>query len=88
MNQKNKIIAPSKNTFQNMGGFHNCSLKKDISVHECILKLLPQKIHFRTWVGFKIAPSKNTFQNMDDFLKLLPENVFFKTLMLKNMHKE
>ena len=62
MNQKTKIIAPSKNTFQNMGGF---------------LKLLPQKIHFRHGWVFKIAPSKNIFQNMGD-LKLLPENVFSK----------
>ena len=28
MNQKNKIIAPSKNTFQNMKALQNYSLKK------------------------------------------------------------
>ena len=34
MNQKIKIIVPSKNTFQNMGALKNCSLKK------CVSKLL------------------------------------------------
>ena len=28
------------------------------------LKLLPQKIHFRTLIHIKTAPSKNAFQNM------------------------
>ena len=38
MNQKNiKIIAPSKNTFQNTGALQNCFLKK------CILELLALK---------------------------------------------
>ena len=31
------------------------------------IRLLPQKMHFRTWVSLKIALSKNTFQNMGKF---------------------
>ena len=46
------INAPSKNALQGIGNF---------------LKWLPQEIHFRTWMCFKIASSKNTFQNMGDF---------------------
>ena len=44
-----------KNTFQdkdqNMAGF---------------FKLLPQKMHFRTQVSFKIPPSKNVFLKLMD----------------------
>ena len=45
MNQKFKIIAPSKNTFQNMGELQNCSLKKCILEHDTLCsfkKLLSQ----------------------------------------------
>ena len=31
------------------------------------IRLLPQKMHFRTWVTLKIALSKNTFQNIGEF---------------------
>ena len=37
MNQEIKIIALSKNSFQNMVALQNCSLKK------CIAELSPQK---------------------------------------------
>ena len=47
-----KIIASSKNTFQNIGALQNCSLKKYISEHKRSSKLLPQKMHFKTlWHG-------------------------------------
>ena len=52
-------IAPSKNTFQNIGTHGNCSLKnafqnwslkKYITKHRCTLKLLPQKMHSKTFI--------------------------------------
>ena len=42
--------APLKNAFQNIGTHCNCSLKNCISEIQYILKLLPQKMNFRTWV--------------------------------------
>ena len=44
------IISPSKNAFQNISAFQNCSLKKRISEHECSLKLLPQNMYFKTFI--------------------------------------
>ena len=44
------IISPSKNAFQNISAFQNCSLKKSISEHECSLKLLPQNMYFKTFI--------------------------------------
>ena len=42
--------------------------------------MLPQKIHFKTWVSLKISPSKNTFQNIGELKncalkKCVPKNV-------------
>ena len=45
-------------------------------------KLLPQKMHSKFWVVFKIAPSKNTFQSIGDFLKLLPQKIHFRTSVI------
>ena len=44
------IVAPSKNTFQNIRALQNCSLKKYISKHWCTSKLLSQKIHFKIFI--------------------------------------
>ena len=44
------IVAPSKNTFQNISALQNCSLKKYISKHWCTSKLLSQKIHFKIFI--------------------------------------
>ena len=49
MNQEIKIIAPSK----------EC-----ISEHWYTLKLLPQKMNFRTLVRIKTASSKNAIENV------------------------
>ena len=51
------------------------------------IKLLPQKMHFRTWVNLKIALSKNTFQNMGELKNCsLEKKMHFRTWMgfLKN----
>ena len=57
--QKHTIISnpESKN-------LKNCSLQKCISGYCYTLKLLPQKMYFKTLVHIKTASSKNAFQNI------------------------
>ena len=61
MNQKLKIIAPSKNTFQNMNELQNCSLKKCISEHDTLCsfkKLLSQNACLDT---YSVSDSNSDF---------------------------
>ena len=62
MNQKIKIIAPSKNSFQNMRALQNCFLKK------CISKLMSLKYTFHKWAYIRkyflqMSINKNIFTN-------------------------
>ena len=61
------IIAPSKNTFQNISAPQNRSLKKCISEYKCLSKMLSQKY---------ISEHKS-------FSKLLPQKIHFKTFIIK-----
>ena len=56
-----KIIAPSKNAFQNIGTHQNSSLKKCIWKHRRTSKMQIKKIHFKTSVIKKIFTNKNNF---------------------------
>ena len=61
MNQEIKIIAPSKNIFQNIKTALSKNVFQDIWY---TLELLSQKIHFRTLVHIKTALSQNVFRKI------------------------
>ena len=54
------------------------------------LKLLSQKLHFKTFISkiqFKIAPSKNAFQNFH-FISIVTEGIRTLIFLTKNSKKK